>query len=349
MSRYLAYIILTGLMFNADLAQAKTNHNSKLNTHAVAVTNNSRYSDIVIEAATGRVVHSTNANNLRHPASLTKMMTLYLTFQALKDGRLQLGQALPVSAKAAHQPACILGLKPGASILVKDAIMSIVTQSANDSAVVLAEALGGDEANFSHAMTQQAAALGMNQTHFYNASGLPDPNQMTTAADIAILSSALINHFPQFYNYFSLAKFRYGGNLYHNHNHLMERYAGMDGIKTGYIGSSGFNLAASAKRGNVRLIGVVFGGSSPASRDARMEQLLNEGFAAIQQTAPSLPKIHQLSEQAAKQIREQKQAETQLALYAQQWQPIPSLWIDTEYLPYLQLSALRNDYKFLNY
>jgi D-alanyl-D-alanine carboxypeptidase len=250
---------------------------------------NPRYADIVIEIATGRVLHASNPDSLRYPASLAKMMTLYLTFQALKDGHLQLDQRLPVSAHAISQGPTKLGLKAGDSISVKDAILSLVTQSANDSAVVLAEALGGDEANFGGMMTKQAQALGMKNSQFYNASGLPNPNQVTTAADMAALASALITHFPEFYGYFSENAFVYNGAHYHNHNHLMSRYAGMDGIKTGYTVNSGFNLVASAKRNGVRLIGVVFGGSSVPSRDQRMAQLLDAGFAAVQQTASTPP------------------------------------------------------------
>lgn len=254
----------------------------KPSAQATAIAN-SRYADIVIDTTSGRILHATNPDSLRHPASLAKMMTLYLTFQALKDGRLHLDQMLPVSAHATNQEPTKLGLQAGNSISVKDAILSLVTQSANDSAVVLAEALGGDEANFGRLMTEQAAALGMKHSQFYNASGLPNPNQITTAADMAILGSALITHFPEFYNYFSENAFNYDGIHYHNHNHLMGRYPGMDGIKTGYTASSGFNLVASAKRNGIRLIGVVFGGSTAASRDQRMAELLNAGFAVLQQ------------------------------------------------------------------
>lgn len=252
---------------------------------------NPKYADIVLEAGSGKILHATNPDSLRHPASLAKMMTLYLTFQALKDGRLRLDQMLPVSSHATNQEPCKLGLRTGSSISVKDAIMSIVTQSANDSAVVLAEALGGDEANFGRLMTAQAAALGMQHSQFYNASGLPNPNQVTTAADMATLGAALITHFPQYYNYFSENAFNYAGINYHNHNHLMDRYPGMDGIKTGYTFSSGFNLVASAQRNGVRLIGVVFGGNTASSRDQRMAELLNAGFSAAQQNnQASLPK-----------------------------------------------------------
>ncbi|MBS0349721.1 MAG: D-alanyl-D-alanine carboxypeptidase [Proteobacteria bacterium] len=266
-----AYLIFLGL-FSVHLALGVTVQND-----------NDRYADIVIEPSSGRVLHATNATSLRHPASLTKMMTLYMAFKALKEGRLKLDQQLPVSANAAGQEPTKLGLKSGQTISVKDAIMSIATLSANDSAVVLAEALGGSVSDFGRAMTQQAFNLGMKQTHFDNPSGLPDPYQMTTAYDMAKLASALIQEFPEYYPYFSLKNYSYGGALYHNHNHLMDNYPGMDGIKTGYIHSSGFNLVASAKHGDTRLIGVVFGGTSPATRNERMAQLLNEGFATIGQ------------------------------------------------------------------
>jgi len=236
------------------------------------------YSDIVIEAGSGRVLIATNADSIRHPASLAKIMTLFLTFQALKNGTLHLDQQLPVSLKAANQEPTKLGLKPGETISVENAIRSLVTQSANDSAVVLAEAISGNEENFGQSMTQQAKALGMEHTHFYNSSGLPNPAQVTTASDMAALGYALIKNFPEFYSYFSIDDFVYQGAHYHNHNHLMKHYAGMDGIKTGYIHSSGFNLVASAKRGNTRLIGVIFGGSSAPSRDKQMAELLNKGF-----------------------------------------------------------------------
>lgn len=285
MKRLFAYFISILWLISPCLGQAQTQHRSNYVTprSAPASVIPSKYSDIVIDVSTGRVLHATNADSVRHPASLAKMMTLYLTFQALKDGRLQLDQALPVSEKAANQSPTKLGLRPAQTISVRNAIMSLVTQSANDAAVVLAETLSGNETSFGLLMTQQAAALGMTHTHFYNASGLPDPNQITTAADMATLACALIQHFPQFYSYFSVNQFTYAGNNYHNHNHLMDRYPGMDGIKTGYIQASGFNLVASAKRGDVRLVGVIFGGSSPAARDQRMAQLLDQSFNMVQQ------------------------------------------------------------------
>lgn len=279
MFKKIFYIVIMGLLFNLGLIQAESADEGR------------RYSDIVIEADNGHVLHSTDANSIRHPASLTKMMTIYLTFQALQDGRLELDQQLPISIKAAHQPPTNLGLKAGQTISVRDAILSVIIQSANDSALVLGEAIGGSEANFGQLMTKQAAELGMTQTQFYNASGLPNPNQVTSAYDMAELAAALVSHFPQFYNFFGLDRFSYDGNVYHNHNHLMDRYPGMDGIKTGYIESSGFNLVASAKRGGVRLIGVVFGGSSPQSRDQQMAKLLNESFGKIEQQKTQLSNL----------------------------------------------------------
>ncbi len=283
MLKYFAYISLAFILFTsfAALAQSKT-----------PPVINSLYADIVIEAESGKVLHATNPNSIRHPASLTKMMTLYLTFKALNDGRLKLDQQLPVSNKAAAQSPTKLGLKAGQTISVSNAIMSMVTLSANDSAVVLAEALGGSEENFGRSMTEQAEKLGMKQTHFNNSSGLPDPSQTTTAYDMALLGCALFRQFPQYYSVFSLKNFDYDGTIYHNHNHLMERYPGMDGIKTGYIQSSGFNLVASAKQGGVRLIAVVFGGSSPVSRDQRVAQLLNEAFMSLNNMNLNRPPVN---------------------------------------------------------
>lgn len=278
------------LMLIPWLALGQTSHQAQHHP-VMPVAAGAIYADIVIDVNSGKVLHATNADSLRHPASLAKMMTLYLTFQALTKGQLQLNQLLPVSANAANQAPTKLGLRAGGSISVKNAILSLVTQSANDSAVALAEAMNGDEASFGLAMTEQAKALGMTNTRFYNASGLPNPDQVTTAHDMAILGAALIHQFPQFYSYFSVDDFIYAGNHYHNHNHLMDKYPGMDGIKTGYIQTSGFNLVASAKRGDVRLIGVVFGGSSPNSRNQRMAQLLDEGFNTIQQASATTSEL----------------------------------------------------------
>ena len=238
-----------------------------------------RYAAIVIDADTGAVLHAVAADEQTYPASLTKMMTLYLTFSALAQHRLQLEHRLPVSEHAASMQPSKLGLKPGSTIRVEDLILAIVTRSANDAAVVLAEGLGGSEEAFARTMTEQARALGMTRTLFENASGLPDENQVTTARDMAILGRALIYDFPQYYPYFSTRSFVFQGHVEPSHNHILDTYEGADGIKTGFIRASGFNLVASAKREGRRLIGVVFGGQSQPWRDHQMARLLDLGFA----------------------------------------------------------------------
>lgn len=252
---------------------------SRRSRHAPVSPTTGRYADIVIDAKTGRILHEMNADQIRHPASLTKMMTLYVTFRALEEGRLTREQLLRVSARAASQSPTKLGLRAGQSVRVSDAVLGLITESANDAAVVLAEAIGGSVENFAQIMTQQAHALGMRNTVFKNPSGLPDDEQVTTAREMAMLGYALIYHFPRFYGNFSRNSFVFKGRRHNNHNNLMKRYDGMDGIKTGYIRASGFNLVASAARGDTRLIGVVFGGKSAASRDTQMEDLLDEAFA----------------------------------------------------------------------
>ncbi|MGE3770672.1 MAG: D-alanyl-D-alanine carboxypeptidase [Bdellovibrionales bacterium] len=237
-----------------------------------------KYAALVIDATSGRVLHQENANAQRHPASLTKMMTLYMVFAALERGQLSLNQRMYVSSIAAAQPPSKLGLRTGNRLRVEDAILGLVTQSANDAAVVLAEELGGSEARFAVMMTETARKLGMNSTVFKNASGLPNKQQVTTARDMAKLGLALLRHYPQYYPYFSTAGFNYEGGYHNNHNRLMSRYSGMDGIKTGFISASGFNLVASAMRDGRRLVGVVFGGRSSATRDNQMAKLLDAAF-----------------------------------------------------------------------
>lgn len=233
---------------------------------------------IIVDARTGEVLHEQDADALTHPASLTKMMTLYLTFDALDDGRLSLDQSLPVSSWAESMSPTKLGLRAGSSLRVETAILGLVTKSANDAAVVLAEALGGSESRFAEMMTRKARELGMRHTVFRNASGLPNMEQVTTARDYSILSRAMLSDHPKYYPYFSRRSFAYGGRQLPNHNRLMSRYEGMDGIKTGYTVASGFNLAASAVREGRRLVGVVMGGKSPVSRDNRMAALLDQAF-----------------------------------------------------------------------
>ncbi len=239
------------------------------------------YAAIVIDAKTGRVLHDVNADTLNYPASLTKMMTLYLVFDALKNGRIGLNDNLLVSARSARQPPTSLGLRKGQKITVERAMLALVTKSANDVAATIAEGLGGSQRNFALKMTATARRLGMNNTTFRNPSGLPHRGQLSTARDMATLARRLIYDFPEYYHYFSARSFSYGGVNYKNHNKLLATYDGADGIKTGYIRASGYNLVASAKHGNRRLIGVIFGGRSSRARDRLMARLLDKGFSKL--------------------------------------------------------------------
>lgn len=250
-------------------------------TAGLAAAADGRYAAIVIDAQTGAVLHGENADERRYPASLTKMMTLYLAFEALDEGRLSLEDRLPVSAAANSMSPTKLGLPVGAMLKVEHAILALVTKSANDAAVVLAEGMAGTESRFAEAMTRKARSLGMNATTFQNASGLPDAGQVTTARDMARLGLALVRDHPKYYHYFSRRDFAYGGRKLPNHNRLMSRYDGMDGIKTGYIGASGFNLVGSAVRDGKRLVAAVMGGRSPLLRDNRMAELLDDSFEKI--------------------------------------------------------------------
>jgi D-alanyl-D-alanine carboxypeptidase len=246
------------------------------------------YADIVVDANSGTVLHSTNPDARRHPASLTKIMTLYMLFEQLEAGALKLDSQLKVSAEAAAQAPTKLGLKPGGTIAVEDAIKGLVTRSANDAAVVVAEAIAGTERDFAKLMTRKAQALGMKSTVYKNASGLPDSDQITTARDQSVLGRAVQERFPRYYKYFSIRSFTFRGQSISNHNHLLGRVEGVDGIKTGYINASGFNLVTSVHRGNRYLVAVVMGGGSAGSRDARMRELINGKIvlAATKRTAP---------------------------------------------------------------
>jgi D-alanyl-D-alanine carboxypeptidase len=218
-----------------------------------------RYSSMVIDASTGRVLLGVNADEPRHPASLTKMMTLYMVFEALRDRRIALDEPVPVSPHAASMEPSKLGLVPGMHITVQEAILGIVTKSANDAAAALGEMLGGSEDRFALMMTLRARALGMTHTEYHNASGLPDPNQWTTARDLTTLARHLIQDYPTEYRYFSTPGFRFHGRIVMGHDHMLENYPGTDGIKTGYTDASGFNMVTSAVHSGVRLVGVVMG------------------------------------------------------------------------------------------
>ncbi len=239
---------------------------------------NAKYAAMIIDAETGQVLHQVNPHTRNYPASLTKMMTLYLTFEAIDSGRLSLDQRMKVSARAARQPASRLGLKRGQTISVREAIPALAIKSANDVAVVFAETLGGSQRDFALKMTAKARQLDMNRTTFRNPSGLPHRGQLSTARDMAVLAYRLLKDFPHYYYYFSKTSFTYRGKTYKSHNKLLTTYSGADGIKTGYLKSSGYNLVTSAERQGRRLIGVIFGGRTARSRDRLMARLLNKGF-----------------------------------------------------------------------
>ncbi|WP_347400984.1 D-alanyl-D-alanine carboxypeptidase family protein [Halomonas sp. YLGW01] len=248
---------------------------------SLAQAGNPRYAGLVADAASGEVVYAEHAEAQRYPASLTKMMTLYLLFEAIEQGRLGLDDALPVSEHAAAMPASKLWLEPGDSILVREVIPALVVRSANDVAVVVAEALGGSETAFAQLMTARARAMGLGKTRFRNASGLPDAGQVTTARDMGTLAVALMRDFPSYYGEFSRTEFVFRGKRHRGHNRLLDQYAGADGLKTGFIRASGFNVATSAVRDGRRLIAVVMGGFTSRSRDAHMADLLDRGFARL--------------------------------------------------------------------
>ena len=245
---------------------------------AAAQIGSARYASIIVDARSGNVLSSVNADEPRYPASLTKLMTLYMTFEALRDHRIALEQLVPVSADAASMAPTKLGLTPGTRITVEQAILGLITKSANDAAAALGEMLGGSEDRFAQMMTLRARGLGMTHTTFRNASGLPDPEQVTTARDLALLGRRLIADFPAYYGYFGTPSFTFHGRVHRNHDHLLGTYPGADGMKTGYIVASGFNLVSSAARGGVRLVGVVMGGANGSERDNHMMALLDQGF-----------------------------------------------------------------------
>ena len=235
---------------------------------------NPKYAGIVVDAKSGSVLYSENADRLQYPASLTKMMTLYLTFEALEQGRIRLDTRVPFSAHASAQAPTKLGVKPGNSITVEQGILGLVTLSANDAATALGELLGGSEDHFAQMMTAKAHALGMTRTTYRNANGLPNTAQMTTARDQARLGIALRQHFPQYYGYFSTHSFKFGNRVIRSHNRLIGSVRGVDGIKTGYTRAAGFNLVSSVQVDGKSIVGVVMGGTSTPARDSQMRKLI---------------------------------------------------------------------------
>jgi len=253
-------LIIAAVVFTTPAAMART------------------YTAMVIDAETGDVLHEYRADHKVYPASLTKIMTLYMLFDALDSGKVSLSTRMEVSKRAWGQAPSKLGLQPGEKISVEDAILALVTKSANDIAVVVAEHLGGTEIKFAQMMTAKARQIGMKNTTFRNASGLPNRGQLTTARDMIRLAVSLRKDYGNYYHYFSTQKFSYGKRTYGNHNNLLASYYGTDGIKTGYINASGFNLVASVNRNGRRLIGVVFGGRTARSRDDQMKKLLDQAY-----------------------------------------------------------------------
>jgi D-alanyl-D-alanine carboxypeptidase len=275
------FTIATAAVFTTDSSEARRSHRHGHSTHHARSHHNDddgdyspQFSSIIVDANSGATLTSTSPDGLRHPASLTKIMTLYLLFERLEAGKINLDSEMQVSEHASDQAPTKLGLRPGQTIRVEDAIKGLVTRSANDAAVVIAETVGGDEDSFAKMMTRKARALGMSRTTYRNASGLPNDEQITSARDQATLGRAIQDRFPRYYRYFSTLSFNYHGQSIRNHNHLLGEVEGVDGIKTGYTRASGFNLVTSMRRGNRRLVGVVMGGRSGGSRDATMRNLL---------------------------------------------------------------------------
>lgn len=249
-------------------------------TMVIAVSHNvqASVSSILIDAETGEVLSSSAADTLRYPASLTKLMTLYITFDALEKGIIKMDDQLPVSRRAANMSPSKLGLKPGEKIKVRDAVMAVVVKSANDCASVLAEGLGYSEENFAKTMTKVAHELGMRNTSFYNASGLPNKKQKTTARDMALLGAAMYHHFPQYYKLFASKKFTYKGRTIYTHNYLLKTFEGADGMKTGFTNAAGYNIVTSAARDGNRVIAVTMGHNSAKLRDKKVAALMNQGL-----------------------------------------------------------------------
>ena len=235
-------------------------------------------STLVADTKSGFILKSDNATDPKPPASLTKLMTLYLTFGALDSGVLSWDDQLPVSEKAAAQPKSKIGVVAGETISVRDAVSALIIKSANDVAVVVAEALGQDEDHFADMMTRTAKGLGLNDTTFKNASGLHEAGQVSTAKDMAILTMALIAHYPKYYELFSMPSFTYKGQTYHSHNTVLQQYEGAEGLKTGYVSAVGYNIISTAKKGDSRLVSVVIGEATPLKRDLKAMRLLDKGF-----------------------------------------------------------------------
>jgi D-alanyl-D-alanine carboxypeptidase len=285
--------LLLATAAGSDSAQARARKHRQVHHAAKAERYQPPYASIVVDANSGKVLESTDPDSPRHPASLTKIMTLYLLFERMEAGKITPSTELSVSEHASVQAPSKLGLKPGETIRVENAIRAIVTKSANDVAVVVAEALGGSETEFGKIMTRKAHVLGMTHTTYVNASGLPNDEQVTTARDQATLGRAIQDRFPKYYAYFSTRSFSFRGHAMRNHNKLLGAVEGVDGIKTGYTNASGFNLITSVRRGGRHIVAAVFGGRTANSRDARMRELIGSYIkvAARERSAPKLDAV----------------------------------------------------------
>jgi D-alanyl-D-alanine carboxypeptidase len=306
--------VSAAVLITTDSADARRRHSKHRHHHAQRSTYNPPFASLIVDANSGATLQATNADAIRFPASLTKVMTLYMLFERLESGKITLDSTMEVSKHAAAQAPTKLGLKAGQTLRVEDAIKGMITRSANDAAVVVAEALGGSEDEFCKMMTRKARALGMSKTTYVNASGLPDKDQVTTARDQALLGRAIQDRFPRYYRYFATKAFTFRGRTIRGHNRLLGSVDGVDGIKTGYTRASGFNLLTSIKRGNRYLIGVVMGGRSGKSRDAAMRKLLAEHLdeGATRRTVAAVTERAPAREVAANEAREDRAAKSRV-------------------------------------
>src|SRR4029453_8791805 len=311
----------TAILISSESAEARRYKHRRHHHHIVRESYSPQFSSIIVDGNSGAVLSSNNPDGIRRPASLTKIMTLYLLFERLDAGKMKLDTEMEVSEHASEQAPTKLGLKPGQTLKVEDAIKGLVTRSANDAAVVIAEAIAGDEREFAKQMTRKARALGMTKTVYRNASGLPNDEQITTARDQATLGRAIQDRFPRYYRYFGTTTFVYKGNAIRNHNRLLGSVEGVDGIKTGYTHASGFNLVSSMRRGNRPLVRGVLGGRSGGSRDATMRSLLAENLekaatkrtvAAITERGPGEANVEVAEAETAKPAMVQVQGAVQV-------------------------------------
>ncbi|WP_426314969.1 serine hydrolase [Methylobacterium fujisawaense] len=289
----LAAAVLTALASPAEARRGRHQH------HARATGGyNPPYAAMVVDVKSGKTLHAVNEDALRHPASITKVMTLYMLFEQMERGKFALDSELTISAHAAAQAPSKLGLRPGQTITVEDAIKAIVTKSANDVACAIGENIAGSEERFAQMMTAKAHALGMSRTRYANASGLPDPDQLTTARDLTVLAQAIQDRFPRYYRYFQTRSFAFRGRVIGNHNHLLGNVQGVDGIKTGYTRDSGFNLMTAAKSDGRQIVAIVLGGKSGASRDRIMADLVRSSLPRAYAGARVAPAVTEVAERA---------------------------------------------------